>query len=462
MDNKTRQIPVQTTGVKTLLGDPKKAIIKLSMPMIVAMSVQTIYNLVDAIWVAGLGTDALAAIGFFFPFFFLIMSLATGLGAGGGSAVSRMIGRRNKKEADDIAAHTMVMMLIMGIVFTIPFFFLSDSLFALLGAGSATAMTVAYARIIFAGTLIIFFANIANAMLRSEGEANKAMWAMIIGGIINIVLDPILIYTLGLGIEGAAWATLISMGITSLLMLRWLFFSRNTYVSFRFRGFKFNSRVIKDIFRVGLPSSIQHMSMSFNMIILNFILVAIAGTYGVAVLTTGWRVATLAVLPIVGIATAMISVSGAAFGERKFEKLNIAFNYAMKIGLLIEIVLAIIVFMLAPQIAALFTYSEASAVIVNDLIIFLRIMCIFYPGVALGMLSSAMFQGIGSGTKALIVTVYRALIMVPLFAFMFPFVFGMGLQGVWLGIVTGNIFGVVVAFIWAKLHIRGLMKRSKE
>ncbi|UCC12802.1 MAG: MATE family efflux transporter, partial [candidate division WOR-3 bacterium] len=102
----------QTEGVATLLGNPKKAIIKLSVPMIIALSVQTIYSFVDALWVAGLGADALSAVGFFFPFFIMIMALANGLGVGGGSAVSRRIGAGDKAGADKVAAHTMVLMLI--------------------------------------------------------------------------------------------------------------------------------------------------------------------------------------------------------------------------------------------------------------------------------------------------------------------------------------------------------------
>jgi len=109
----------ETKGVETLLGDPKKGIITLALPMIAAMSVQTIYNLVDAIWVSGLGADALAGIGFVFPFFFMAMALSNGLGVGTGSAISRRIGARDKKGADNVAVHTIIIMVLLAIVFTI-------------------------------------------------------------------------------------------------------------------------------------------------------------------------------------------------------------------------------------------------------------------------------------------------------------------------------------------------------
>ena len=111
-----------TEGIKTLLGDPKKAILKLSMPMIIAMLVQTLYNFADALWVSFLGPDALSAVGFFFPFFFMIMSVGSGIGMGGSAAISRFIGAHKKEEADNVAAHTIVLMAILGIIITIPFF----------------------------------------------------------------------------------------------------------------------------------------------------------------------------------------------------------------------------------------------------------------------------------------------------------------------------------------------------
>ena len=112
-----------TEGVKTLLGDPKSAITKLAWPMMIAMAAHTIYNLVDAIWVSGLGTDSIAAIGFFFPFFFIAMAISTGIGIGGGAAISRRIGAKDKDGADNVGIHTIILMVIISVFFTIPFFF---------------------------------------------------------------------------------------------------------------------------------------------------------------------------------------------------------------------------------------------------------------------------------------------------------------------------------------------------
>lgn len=450
----------ETEGVKTLLGEPKKAIIKLAIPLIIAMSVQTLYNLVDAIWVSGLGADALAAIGFVFPFFFMAIALSTGLGVGVGSAISRKIGARDKEGADNVAVHSIIIMLLFTVVFTIPLFVFAGDIFVLIGAGKTAGMAAAYGSVIFAGGIFIFFSNTANSILRSEGDVKRAMYAMMLGAGLNIVLDPIFIYTLDMGVAGAAWATIMSFGVTSILMINWLFLKKDTYVSFKFSNFKFNKKIVKDIFGVGLPASLSQLSMALTMIIINvmIVMVGLGSTDGVAVYTTGWRVAMIAILPLLGIATAVVSVSGAAFGAQSFEKLKVSHLYAVKIGVMIETVIAAATFIFAPQIAAVFTQSEGAAHIASDLTFFLRVMCIFYPAVSFGMLSASVFQGTGKGINALLATTLRTLILTPLFVVVLAFSFNIGLIGIWFGIVAANIIGSAVAFSWARLYIVKLLR----
>ena len=452
----------ETKGVETLLGDPKRAIIKLALPMIAAMSVQTIYNLVDAFWVSGLGADALAAIGFVYPFFFMAMGLSNGLGVGAGSAIARRIGARDKLGADSVAVHTIVIMVLIAVAFTVPLFAFAEELFVLVGAGKTVGMSVAYGQVIFAGSIFIFFTNIANAILRGEGDARRAMYAMALGAGLNIVLDPIFIYTFGLGIAGAAWATVLSLGITSVIMLNWLLIKKDTYVSFTFRDFQCDKSIVKDIFGVGLPASVMQLSMAFMMLMMNVIIVMVGGTDGVAIYSTGWRVVSIAVLPTLGIATAVVPVCGAAFGARAFEKVSIAHLYAVKIGFMIETAIAVATFFFAPQIAAVFTQAEGAAHIAPSLTMFLRIISLYHPTISFGMLSSSVFQGTGKGMNALAVTILRTIVLTPLFAVVFAFNLGLGLVGIWWGLVVANTVGVTVAYSWARLYIRGLMKTTMD
>lgn len=462
---------VETKGVRTLLGDPKKAIIKLAIPMIIAMSVQTIYNFVDALWVSGFGSNlftssyvegtgklALAAIGFVLPFYMMAVSISTGIGVGGSSAVSRRIGARDKQGADNVAIHSIIITVLISLIYTIIFYSSADKIFEIIGAGESLGLAIAYGRIIFAGSIVIFFINIATALLRGEGDAKRAMYALILGAGLNIILDPIFIFTFRLGVAGAAYATILSMFITSLILTYWLFFRKDTYVSLVFKDFKFKKEILKDIFRVGFPASIQQLTMSLTMLILNYIIVYIAqaGDNGVAVYSTGWRVVTIAILPLLGLATAVTSVTGAAYGEKNYEKLDTAFLYSVKFGLTIEIIIAFSIFLLAPFITTIFTTGQGSAEIAPDLENFLKISCFFYPGAAFGIAASAMFQGTGKGIYALIATLLRTIILMPLLGIFFCCLFLLGLSGIWWGIVAANLTGSVISFSWARFYIHRL------
>jgi putative MATE family efflux protein len=288
------------------------------------------------------------------------------------------------------------------------------------------------------------------------------MYAMALGAGLNIVLDPIFIYTLDLGVPGAAWATLVSLSISSAIMFNWLFLKKNTYVSFPFRGFKFDKSIIVDILRVGWPASVQQLSMSIMMAIVNVVLVMVAGTDGVAIYSTGWRIATIAILPLLGIATAVVSVTGAAYGARDAFKLKTAFLYSVKIGFIIEVCIASFTFIFAPWIVAIFTQAEAAAHIAPDLVLFLRIVSLFYPGTAFGMLSSSMFQGTGKGIYSLLVTLLRTVILTTIFTLLFAFVFNLGLPGIWWAIVCANLSGSATAFAWSHFYMRRLTIKFKK
>lgn len=448
-----------TEGVNILLGDPRKAVVRLSLPIIVAMSVQTIYSLTDTFWVAGLGADALAAVGFAFPFFLIQMALTSGLGVGGGSAISRRIGARDKAGADNVALHTFVIMLILTVALTaLGLAFVEDFFIYSGAAGRTTVLGVEYARVFFGGSFVFFFTNVANSILRSEGDSKRAMQSMILGSGLNVILDPIFIYTLGLGISGAALATVVAYASSGMLMFYWFFIKKSTYVAFRFSSFKFDRAIVKDIFRVGIPSSVEQLALALTALIMNVIIATVSSTDGVAVYATAWRVTGIAVTPLIGISISIVSIAGAAFGERNFKKAQNALLYAVKIGFLVEAAIAVLVFIFAPEIAAVFTQTENAARIAPELTKLLKIMTIFYPAVAFGMLSASFFQGAGKGTSALIATLLRSLVMTPLFASLFAFGLDWGLSGVWWGLVTGTVIGSLITFVWAQTYLKCLMR----
>lgn len=446
-----------TAGVALLTGDPKRAILKLSIPMIAAMLLMSTYNLVDAIWVAGLGSDALAAVGFMTPVFMILMGLSVGLGAGVTSAIARRIGAGNREGADNTAVHAILLSLVLSAALTLPLILLAGPVAILLGAGDTTGLATVYGQTLFTGTVFVLFTNIAYAILRAEGDMKRTMYAMGASSIINIVLDPILIYGAGMGIAGAALATVISIALVSVVILFWFFVRKDTYVSLSRRVFSPDPSTIIDILKVGLPASLEFFLMSALAIIINSLLVGISGTDAVAIYTTGWRVVMFAIIPFVGISTAVVSVGGAAYGARKYEHLKTAHTFSVGLGVVIAIAMSVITWLIAPQIALIFTYSPESAHLAPGIVVFLQIMCFFYPFVPPGIMSGSIFQGTGKGMTSLAISVLRNLLFIALFTWALAIPMGMGEAGVWWGIVAGDTLGGIVGYLWARLYIARLI-----
>lgn len=450
-----------TRGVSLLIGEPKKAVLKLSGPMIVALMIQAAYNLVNAVWVAGLGPNALAAVGFVSPIFMVVIGISNGLGAGVSSAISRRIGAGDKAGADATAAHAIVLVIAVSAILTVCLLSLAGPILAAMGAGTSLGMALEYGNIVFAGSILAVFSAMAFAILRGEGDTKRTMYAMAAGSLVNAVLDPVLIYWAGLGVAGAAWGTVFSMLLVSLVQLYWMFIKKDTYVTITRRGFRLCRKIMADILKVGIPASIEFLFYSIDAVIINAMLARVSGTDAVAVYTVGWRVIFVALVPLIAIATAEISVAGAAFGARRYESLSVIHSYSTKLGLAIGAATAIVTGLLAPQITALFTFSADSAHLAPSLVAFMHAMCLFYPFVSPGIMSASFFQGAGKGLTSLFLNLLRDVILITMMAFVLGIVLGLGEHGIWWGIVFGNISGSLVSYLWAKLYISRLMKDRK-
>lgn len=444
--------------ISIITGDPKKAIRMLSVPMIISMLLIMAYNLADSIWVAGLGPNALAALGFVTPLFMIVMGLGNGLGAGAASLISRCIGAENKKGADNAAIHSIILTLAISVILTLLILIFLPSILLVIGAGETLDLALQYGYVVFGGLIFLIFSSVASGILRAEGDAKRPMYAMAATAILNIIIDPIFIYYFGWGVSGAAWATVLSSGISCIFMIYWLLLKRDTYVSFSREDFQASWKVVKNILAVGLPASAESFVMAILGIVLNLVLVITGGAEAVAVYTAGWRVVMMAMIPPIGIGTAAITVSGVAYGSRKYENLTKTLHYSAKLGVGVALVTGVLTYIFAQNIASIFAYSSQSAFMAPAIAAFLQVMCLFYLTVPLGITASSVFQGMGKGITSLILTVLREVVFISFFAYLFAFVLGMGSQGVWWAIVVGGGLGCIVAYLWANYYIKGLKK----
>lgn len=449
-------------NIEIVTGEPKEAIRKLALPMILSMFLIMLYNLADSIWVSGLGADALAAIGFVTPLFMILVGLANGIGAGANSIIARAIGAKNKDVASNAALHSVVLTLILSVVLPIIIIPIMPTAITLMGGASTMSYAMSYSNVIFGLMGVFLFSTTLTAILRSEGDVKRATVATAITAVINIVLDPIFIYVLGMGMAGAAWATIISSLMSCIVIAYWIWVKKDTYMDLNFHIFKPSRYIIKEILNVALPSTVEQLIMSGLVMFINSMLVMVSSTTQVAVYTASMRIIQMSMIPLMGLSTALLTVVGAAYGSRDIAKMKTAFSYTVKVGLGVSIGLGIILYIFAPQISVLFAYSAETSGLIPQITEVMRILILFLISVPFGVSGGSMFQGVGRGTASLIITIIRALLGEVIFAYIFGIMLGFGYQGIYFGLIVGAFIGSMFGYSWAKLFIRKLEKVYKK
>ena len=445
-------------NVEMITGDPKKAINKLAWPLIASMLLIFLNNIIDSIWVAGLGPDPLAAIGYVTPFFMVLVGFGNGIGAGATSLISRYIGAEKRDDANNAAIHSAILSIVVSAVLTVIALLILESLLKIMGASSVLNYAMDYGVIIFAFTAPILIPPIFGGAFRAEGDIKRATLPIAIVAVINMILDPIFIYVFGWGISGAAFATGLAPCFGLLMMLYWIFIKKDTYLSYNRKDFHNNLNMYKDILSVGIPASLEQLIMAALAVTVNYMLTLVSGSVAVAVYTAGWRLISLGLLPAIGVGTAAITVSGVAYGAKKYENIRTALRYSVKLGLISSIVVCILLFVFANQLAYIFSYSEASAPLLPLIASFIQLMCLFILYVPFGASAGNVFQGLGKGTTSFILTTFREFVLVLIFAYLFGFVFNMGEHGIYYGMLLGGFLGSVIAYGYIEIYVDRLIK----
>jgi len=220
------------------------------------------------------------------------------------------------------------------------------------------------------------------------------------------------------------------------------------------QNFDYSSAIMIDTLQVAIPSTLENVVFSALAIIINSMLVLAAGTTAVAVYTASMRIVQLCMIPLIGIGTAVLTVAGVAYGAHNYHNLKTAHSYSIKIGFAVSIALGAIMFIFSNQIATVFSYTSASASMAPEIATALSVLTLFVLAIPHGIMSSMMFQGVGKGTYSLLITLLRSLILESVFAYLFCFIFGWGLTGIYAGVVFGCFVGGTVGYIWAKFFIR--------
>ena len=444
----------ENKNIEMITGDPKKAIIKLSIPMMLSMLLIMLYNIADSIWVAGIGAKALAALGFITPLFMVLIGLGSGIGAGANSLIARYIGANNFKQANNAGLHAILLCIIVSVIFTVLMLLFLPQLLEIMGAADSMQYALDYGYIVFAALFVFVYSGVASAIFRSEGDMRRATIAIAVTAVMNIILDPIFIYVLNMGIVGAAWATVISATLSCLVMSYWIWGKKDLFLDLSPKNFSYQGKILLDELQVAVPSTLENIIFSALAITINGMLVVVAGTTAVAVYTASMRIVQMAMIPLLGIGIAVLTVAGVAYGARNYENLKTSHSYSIKLGFVLSIALGAVMFIFSSQIAAVFSYTSASADLAPQIATAVSILSLFVLAIPHGIMSSMLFQGVGKGVYSLIITLLRSLILESVFAYVFCFILGWGVIGIYAGLLLGCFVGGTVGYIWAKLFIK--------
>ncbi len=447
-------------GVDVLLGNQRIAVMALAVPLGIALFIQQVNSLVDSFWVSGLGSDHMAAIGIVSPMYAALVGVGGGLGIGISASISRFIGKGEPSSANRIAAQGLILTAAISIVLTILLLVTARPLLMLIGAGDTIGLCMDYAIPIYAGSVFVVMSGVMSGMLRGEGAAKRSMYIQTAGAFINIVLDPILIYTFDMGVAGAAWATVIALAATSIIPFYWYLYKKDTFVKIEKKDFVKDKRARSDILAVGLPEMLELSLMYLFNIILNYFVIMCGGTDGVAIYTTAWKIVALGVVPAQAIGGALVSVCSAEYGMRRFDAIADAFRYSIRMTMLSMAGVAILIIASAMPIAMAFTVGEGAVHIRSELEHVLIIMALFTPFFALVYPGSSLMQALRKAGQAMMNTILRNIIITAMFA---AIAFTIAdVEWIWYMLFIGETFGGFMMLAHARSVLKDLLKREKR
>ena len=439
------------TPLQSFKDDPFKSMWRLAVPIMIGMGIQTLYTIIDMIFIGRLGGDAIASVAFNMPIFFFVMGLSFGLGNGVTASIARFIGSNDKVNADNSAEHAVAMALAISLILTVSGLLFGKQILLFIGCtNDILPLAWDYLKVSCYGISFGVFSGFFRSILAGEGEMKLPMVVAGLGTVLNTILDPIFIFYMDLGVAGAAWATTISQIIVCLVFIYMLFVKNHTYVRFKLKDFSFSSYIIYDIIKVGIPVSMSMVVMALGQLVFNRLLVNFS-TDAVAAYQIGGRVDMIVFLPIFGIASALTTIVGMFYGADEFEKIKSISLYGIKSSFLITTICSFFLFIFAPSVVKVFTMDTVIQKISID---YLRTISFLFPFISIGLTIGRILQGLGRGMPSLIITIVRVIGLAGPLAYFFTFVLDKPVEWIWYSMFISGIFATIISITWITVAFR--------
>lgn len=440
---------MEIENYKLTEGSVLKNIMFLSLPMMVTLFLQDAFNLVDMYFVGKLGASAIASVSMSGIIIGIIMTAVMGLSFGTVALVSRYVGEGNIDKADGVVMQSFILGLLITLIITPLGYIFAPQMLELLGASKDVVMQgAAYLRITFGGSITIFLTVLMFSALRGAGDPISPMIILLISTILNIILDPIMIYGLfgfpRLEVAGSALATIISRAV-ALIMILFVMMREKSIVKLRARDFRFDFDIMKKIVKIGNPSLLEFLIINLSALFLMWV-VASYGTTAIAAYGIGMRLNMAVTIPTMGFGFAAATLVGQNLGAHKPERAEKSGWMSAGIGVIIMIVLTIIFLALSSDIVSVFN-DEIEVVEIGTQ--FIRIMAPTFVFLGLGTTLGRGLNGAGDTIHTMLISVITMLVLrVPLAWYTSTWI---GINGVWITLALTNvIYGIIMA-IWFKI-----------
>jgi putative MATE family efflux protein len=423
---------------------------KLSIPAMIGMISNALYNVIDTVFVGhGAGALAIGGLTIAFPFQLIIGAFALMYGVGVASVISRRLGEGKPEEAVIAASNAFILTFFTSLVILIFGELFLEQILNIFGATEdILPYAIDYMRIILIGAPFLSFSMCSNNILRSEGAAKVSMTIMIIGTALNVVFDPIFIFGFGLGIKGAAIATVISQICGSLYALSY-FLRGKSSLNFHIRLFKLKFVYIKEIILLGLATFIRQIGTSAMALAVNNMVKIYGGDLAIATFGMVNRFLTLVLMPIFGMNQGLQPIIGYNFGAKKNDRVKEVLKVAIMITTLIGFVFSLIAFIFPRILLTMFTTDQA----LLDLgAVALRIIISTMVFLGLQTCGTTYFQAIGKSLPSIFLGMSRQFIILIPLVLILPRFFG--LVGVWIAFPSADILASLITSIWLIVDIK--------
>ena len=427
---------------------------KLAIPTTIGMLVNSLYNIVDTIFIGkGVGTLAIAAIGIVFPIQMIIMSLAQLIGLGSASIISRSLGKKDFERAGLTIGNSFIAITILGIVFSVVIFIFMNPILRLFGA---TENIIPYARdylsIVAFGFVYFPFLVSTNNLIRAEGDAKNSMIILLLATISNIILDPIFIFVFKLGIKGAAYATIIAQFIGFIYAIQY-YLRRKNSITIKIHYFRLKFSVIKEMVSLGFASFIRQVSASFLIIMVNNSLRAYGGDIAIATYSIVNKIVMFVTMPLFGIVAGVQPMIGYNYGAMKMNRVKESLKFSVLSTVGIGLFFSILFLVFPTPIISVFSNDPE---LIASGAFPLRMVILLFTLIGFQIIGAGFFQSIGKARPSIILSLTRQVLFLLPLILLLPLLWGE--NGIWIAFPIADLLAIITTGIFLYKELKKINK----